>query len=34
MLDTTRLLIRADAGGTLGTGHVMRMIAHGRAWYI
>lgn len=26
------LLIRADAGGDLGTGHVMRMIALGQAW--
>ncbi len=26
------LLIRADAGGTLGTGHVMRMIALAQAW--
>ena len=26
------LLIRADAGGTLGTGHVMRMLALAHAW--
>ena len=26
------LLIRADAGGSLGTGHVMRMIALAQAW--
>lgn len=26
------LLIRADAGGTLGTGHIMRMIALAQAW--
>jgi UDP-2,4-diacetamido-2,4,6-trideoxy-beta-L-altropyranose hydrolase len=27
-----RLLIRADAGPQIGTGHVMRMIALGQAW--
>lgn len=30
--DSKPLLIRADAGGTLGTGHVMRMIALAQAW--
>lgn len=28
----SHLLIRADAGGILGTGHVMRMIALAQAW--
>ena len=28
----SHLLIRADAGGALGTGHVMRMIALAQAW--
>lgn len=31
-LDDYPLLIRADAGGMLGTGHVMRMIALAQAW--
>ncbi|MES1202864.1 MAG: UDP-2,4-diacetamido-2,4,6-trideoxy-beta-L-altropyranose hydrolase, partial [Pseudomonadota bacterium] len=26
------LLLRADAGGTLGSGHVMRTLALGEAW--
>lgn len=30
--DSASLLIRADAGGCLGIGHVMRMIALGQAW--
>lgn len=30
--DSPPILIRSDAGGTLGTGHVMRMIALGQAW--
>jgi UDP-2,4-diacetamido-2,4,6-trideoxy-beta-L-altropyranose hydrolase len=30
--ENSSLLIRADAGGTLGTGHVMRMIALAQAW--
>ncbi|MDA3874304.1 MAG: UDP-2,4-diacetamido-2,4,6-trideoxy-beta-L-altropyranose hydrolase [Kiritimatiellae bacterium] len=29
---TAPLLIRADAGGELGTGHVMRMLALAQAW--
>lgn len=32
MVDIPPLLIRADAGGQLGTGHVMRMIALAQAW--
>lgn len=32
MNDIPPLLIRADAGGALGTGHVMRMIALAQAW--
>jgi UDP-2,4-diacetamido-2,4,6-trideoxy-beta-L-altropyranose hydrolase len=32
MIETAPLLIRADAGGTLGIGHVMRMIALAQAW--
>ncbi|MEI6674193.1 MAG: UDP-2,4-diacetamido-2,4,6-trideoxy-beta-L-altropyranose hydrolase [Verrucomicrobiota bacterium] len=32
MTPISHLLIRADAGGTLGTGHVMRMIALAQAW--
>jgi UDP-2,4-diacetamido-2,4,6-trideoxy-beta-L-altropyranose hydrolase len=32
MIETPPLLIRADAGGTLGIGHVMRMIALAQAW--
>jgi UDP-2,4-diacetamido-2,4,6-trideoxy-beta-L-altropyranose hydrolase len=32
MLRPAPLLIRADAGGDLGTGHVMRMIALAQAW--
>ncbi len=28
----SRLVIRADAGGKLGTGHVMRMLALAQAW--
>lgn len=32
MNDSPPLLIRADAGGLLGTGHVMRMIALAQAW--
>lgn len=32
MFNPQTLLIRADAGGTLGTGHVMRMIALAQAW--
>lgn len=30
--ESNTLVIRADAGGTLGTGHVMRMIALAQAW--
>jgi UDP-2,4-diacetamido-2,4,6-trideoxy-beta-L-altropyranose hydrolase len=30
--ESKTLLIRADAGGNLGTGHVMRMIALAQAW--
>jgi UDP-2,4-diacetamido-2,4,6-trideoxy-beta-L-altropyranose hydrolase len=30
--ENNTLVIRADAGGTLGTGHVMRMIALAQAW--
>ena len=26
------LLVRADAGGLMGTGHVMRMLALSQAW--
>ena len=26
------LLVRADAGDRLGTGHIMRMLALGQAW--
>lgn len=32
MNDARTLLIRADAGGLLGTGHIMRMIALAQAW--
>jgi UDP-2,4-diacetamido-2,4,6-trideoxy-beta-L-altropyranose hydrolase len=32
MIDEAPLLIRADAGGTMGIGHVMRMIALAQAW--
>lgn len=32
MIETASLLIRADAGGTMGIGHVMRMIALAQAW--
>lgn len=32
MSENSTLVIRADAGGTLGTGHVMRMIALAHAW--
>lgn len=32
MIEADPLLIRADAGGTLGIGHVMRMIALAQAW--
>lgn len=32
MIEAAPLLIRADAGGTLGIGHVMRMIALAQAW--
>ena len=32
MIETAPLLIRADAGGILGIGHVMRMIALAQAW--
>lgn len=32
MVETAPLLIRADAGGALGIGHVMRMIALAQAW--
>jgi UDP-2,4-diacetamido-2,4,6-trideoxy-beta-L-altropyranose hydrolase len=32
MIETAPLLIRADAGGSLGIGHVMRMIALAQAW--
>lgn len=32
MNSPSHLLIRADAGGELGTGHVMRMIALAQAW--
>ena len=32
MYNPHHLLIRADAGGTLGIGHVMRMIALAQAW--
>lgn len=32
MNEPATLLIRADAGGNLGTGHVMRMVALAQAW--
>jgi UDP-2,4-diacetamido-2,4,6-trideoxy-beta-L-altropyranose hydrolase len=32
MIETAPLLIRADAGGSLGIGHMMRMIALAQAW--
>jgi UDP-2,4-diacetamido-2,4,6-trideoxy-beta-L-altropyranose hydrolase len=32
MTEPKQLLIRADAGGELGTGHVMRMLALAQAW--